>query len=283
MERFGSGNALELCAPLADLFGGDSARARVFADGFVAAGLAGLYEHPLGQLPLMHGRRDAAPVLMLAASGRASLALAAYDGAALEALPAPKTARFVPQETWIHVLSGSGDADLVLRRDSDGDGGRTVLQSGRIVLAPGMTFYRYGLRESLHVRRVTGTLVLLRLQRQFAPSAPAREYSLPDGTLVHQAAGRPDDTRRELAVSLLGHMGRKDAVPQMVQIALGEAEREGEEGLRWQALREVLALDSVAGFDLLGRISSNGEDPLARPAALLRASLRDRAAPGKGG
>ncbi|MCT2398300.1 hypothetical protein [Novosphingobium mangrovi (ex Huang et al. 2023)] len=271
VERFGAGRVLEHCGSLADLFSPGSPRAHAFASGFVAVGVGGLGDYPLGQLPLMHGKRDAVPTLVLASAGRASLALAAYDGVALEGLTAPKTAKFAPQETWIHVLSGSGEADLVLRRD--GEGGRAVLRSGRLDLMPGMAYYRYGLREALHVRRVTGSLVLLRLQRQLVDPEPTREYSLPDGALVHQAAARLKDSRRELAMALLGRMGRKDAVTQMARIASGEADPEAGEGFRWQALREVLALDSAAGFQLLARISAREDDPLAKPAASLQASL----------
>lgn len=271
MACFGAGSALELCHPLAELFNADGARAQDFARQFVAAGVDGLDAHPLGQLPLPHGRRDAVPTLVLARTGRASLALAVYDGAALGRLPAPKTAKFEPQETWLTVLSGSGKADMILRRD--GDGPRAVLQSGRIDLTPGTTFYRYGLREAMQVRRATGGLVVLRLQRALADQESAQEYSLPDGALVHQAAARPDDTRCELVLSLLGRMNRQDALTQMARIALREADRGAGQGLRWEAVREVLSLDTRAGVDLLMRLSGGADDPLAQPAASLLASL----------
>ncbi|KHK89393.1 hypothetical protein [Novosphingobium malaysiense] len=273
MDRFGKGAALDLCPALADLFAAETPQARRFAEVFVSAGLDGLRAHPLGQMPLSHGRRNAVPVLVLASSGRASLALAAYEGAALAALPAPRTARFSPQETWIHVLSGTGTADLILRRDGPDD--REVLQSGAVELRPGTAFYRYGPRQALQVRSVQGSLVLLRLQRAFADTEPAREFSLPDGTLVHQAAAQPHDTRLELAVSVLARMGRKDAVGAMAAIASGDTFKDASQSLRWQALREVLALDTAAGLDLLARLSADPEDPLSHPVASLHASLLD--------
>lgn len=271
MKPFGEGAALDLCPPLADLFTADGGHAHRFAERFVAAGLDCLRDNPLGQIPLSHGRRDAAPVLLLADSARASLALAAYEGAALDALPAPKTARFAPQETWIYVLAGTGTADLVLRRD--GQGAREVLQTGSVDLQPGTAFYRYGPREAFQMRSVRGSLVLLRLQRQFADPEPAREYSLPDGALVHQSAAHPHDTRLELATALLARMGRKDAVGPMAAIALAQSDKGASQSLRWQALREVLTLDTAAGLDLLARLSSDPDDPLAHPVASLHASL----------
>ncbi|MEJ2408032.1 MAG: hypothetical protein P8Y58_00600 [Novosphingobium sp.] len=275
MERFGRGEALETCMPLADLFspesGLESHRAMDFVRGFVATGLEGLRDHPLGQLPLLHGTRKAAPTLTLARSGRASLALAVYDGAVLATLPAPKTAKFVPRETWIHVIEGEGMADLVLRRD--GEGTRSALQSGSIELRGGTVVYRYGRRQGLQVRSARGHLVMLRLQRRFADDEPAREYSLPDGALVHQAAARPEDSLFELAVTLLGRMGRQDAVAHIARIASGEADPEAGESLRWQAMREVLAMDTAAGLDLLTGFAAGEDDPLAGPAASLHASL----------
>lgn len=271
MEQFGAGAALEQCAPVADLFGAGSPHGMEFAQGFVADCLAGLTAHPLGQLPLLHGTRDSAPAVVLASSGRASLALAAYDGARLKNVPAPRTVRFAPQETWIHVLAGSGTADHVLCRDGPED--RMVLQSARIALEPGMVLYRYGPRETLQVRGVAGNLVLLRLQRRLAETAPVREYSLPDGTLLHQAMARAEDTRTELAMALLARMGRKDAVSPMKRIAGGEPGQDAPDSLRWQALREVLALDTDAGLDLLDLLMSRPHDPLSGPAAALRGSL----------
>ena len=271
MKLFGEGAALDLCQPLANLFTADGEHAPRFVESFVSAGLTCLRDNPLGQIPLSHGRRDAVPVLLLADAARASLALAAYEGAALDALPAPKTARFAPQETWIYVLSGTGTADLVLRRE--GQGTREVLQTGAVDLHPGTAFYRYGPREAFQMRSVRGSLVLLRLQRQFAEPEPAREYSLPDGALVHQSAAHPHDTRLELATSLLARMARKDAVGPMAAIALGQSDKGASQSLRWHALREVLTLDTAAGLDLLARLSSDPEDPLARPVASLHASL----------
>ncbi|MCJ2187718.1 hypothetical protein [Novosphingobium beihaiensis] len=273
MEHFGRGDPLEKCAPLARLFADEQAAAMDFVQSFAEAGLGGLGRYPLGQLPLLHGTRQAAPALVLASSGRASLALAAYDGSVLASMPAPKTAKFVPRETWIHVLEGSGEAELVLLRGEGGGEERGVLQSGSLALRPGTVAYRYGRRQALQVRSADGSLVLLRLQRRFPCREPAREYSLPDGALVHQAAARAEDTLLELAVTLLGRMNRQDAVAPMVRIASGALDIEAGESLRWQAMREAIALDAAAGLDLLSVLATSPGDPLAQPAAALRASL----------
>lgn len=273
MEPFGCGEPLDTCPPLAALFSSGDSRAREFADGLVATGLCGLRANPLGQLPLSHGSRDAAPALILARSGRATLALAAYDGAALASLPSPRTAHFRPVETWIHVLAGSGSAQHILRRDGetllDDMGPRAVLQSGPRALEPGVVLFRYGTREALQVRSVDGAMTLLRLERLLHDHEPEREYSLPDGVLLHQSCARNEDSRDELAMALLGRMGRTDALPGMARIAIGE----GSDALRWEAVREAVTLHPNTGIELLARIASTPDDPLALPAAALQARL----------
>ena len=99
-----------------------------------------------------------------------------------------------------------------------------------------------------------------------------REFRLADGTLAHQAAGNPRESRFELAAALLGRMGRSDAAPLLAAMA----EEHGGQSLRWQSLKECLGLDSGTGFAALSRIAAQAGDPLAAPAAALRAQLLER-------
>jgi hypothetical protein len=267
LERFGTGDPIESCPALAALFDGASSAAGEFASGLVEAGIAGLSAHPLGQLPLRHGVTQAAHTLLLAHWGSATLALVAFDGEALASLPAPASALFSPIETWSHVLAGSGTAGHVFCREPQGE--RAELQAAALPLQPGTVLYRNGRHESLEVWRARGTLVKLRLQRFLGGSEPAREYALADGALLHQAAARPEDSRCELAMAVLARMGRRDAVPAMSRIALGP----GHEALRWQALRELLTLDTRAGMVLLAHFAACDDDPLSVPARELHASL----------
>ena len=96
-----------------------------------------------------------------------------------------------------------------------------------------------------------------------------REYALADGSLVHQAASDPEDSRTELMMALLGRMNRADAAPSIAGIARGE----GSAALRWQALRECLALDTRSGFEALDAVARDADDPLCSAAAALRARL----------
>jgi len=89
-----------------------------------------------------------------------------------------------------------------------------------------------------------------------------------EGRLVHQSAGTIGESAQELMLALLGRMKRADAVPLMARMS-----GEGGESLRWQALRECLALDSGAGFRALCAIAADPGDVLAAPAGALRAQL----------
>ena len=104
---------------------------------------------------------------------------------------------------------------------------------------------------------VDGCLVSLRLQRRPANAGPAREYELASGRLIHQAAGNPRDSRIEMMLALLGRMGRGDAAPLMARMA----REDGSAALRWQALRECLALDYAGGL-------SSRSPPLPPPRAI---------------
>ena len=101
--------------------------------------------------------------------------------------------------------------------------------------------------------------------------APSREYDLASGALLRQAAGDIRTSRHEAMLALLGRMGRVEAAPVMAAIA----REPGDASLRWQALRECLALDSGTGFDALCELAGTVADPLAVPSGALRARLSE--------
>ena len=70
-------------------------------------------------------------------------------------------------------------------------------------------------------------------------------------------------------MALLGRMDRADAAP----LLAGIAQEQGSDALRWQALREALALDTLAGFQALTAIARSDDDALAPAAGTLRSQL----------
>jgi hypothetical protein len=271
VERFAAYRDFAECPALARLFEPGDPAAGLLASEFVTATAAALGQAPLGHVPLRNFTDGLVSTLVLARAGNATLSLVALDGQALAAKPEPVTADFSPSETWEHVLAGQACADRIERRIErqspvDGD---AVLESRKIELRPGQVVRRDAEREVLQIRDVDGCLVLLRLNRRRAAAGPTREYRLADGRLVHQAAGNPRDSRIELMMALLGRMGRGDAAPLLAAIA----REDGSTALRWQALRECLALDTLAGFHALCEVARSSEDALSSPAGALRAQL----------
>lgn len=268
LAQLAAGAEIVDCPMLARLFGGDGEDAMRLAAGFVAAASDALARSQLAHVPLRHFTDGRTSTLLLGRSGPVTLSLVALDGSEIARRPRPRNVSFGPNENWEVILAGQADAELVSASSS---GPRSVTLSSTLCkLEPGRVSYRNGAEQAQLIHAIAGTLVSLRLQRRSANPAPTREYALADGALVHQAAGSPRASRIELMLALLGRMQCKDAAPQMAALATGS---EASAALRWQALRECLALDTGAGFTALCTIAAAGNDPLAAPAGALRAQL----------
>lgn len=271
VEAFATCRPLSECAALSALFD-EADAARAFAAGFVAHAARALAQKPLGHVVERHFTDGTLSLLLLARAGNVSLSLVALDGAGVAGLPAPRSVDFGPNELWEHVIAGSGEAELVECRavaQDPGGASRADLRRRSIALHPGKVICRDAERQTLLVRRVEGSLVSLRLQRRRARAGVTREFALADGALVHQAAANPRDSRIEMMLALLGRMGRVDAAP----IAAEIAREPGNAGLRWQALRESLALDTAHGFRALAAIAADPADEIGGPARNLRDQL----------
>jgi hypothetical protein len=267
LQRYADGCALADCPALAGLFDGESDAAPSLVRAFSAAASAGLAAAPLAYFPMRHFSDGVVSTLLLAHSGSVTLSLVAIDGAGLAARPAPAAVDFRPSEVAERVLAGSASAELIACRPLDDR--RAALDRDAVTLSPGRVIRREGARTALLLRDVSGCLVTLRLQRRRADGGPTREYALEDGRLLHQAASSPRDSRLELTMALLGRMGRADAAPHMAALARDD----GSPAVRWQALRECLALDTRAGFEALCALATSEGDPLASAAGALRAQL----------
>ena len=267
---FARGGKLEDFPLLAACFDGSDGAACTLVGGLVRELSQALKAEPLGHVPLRHFTDGAISTLLIARSGPVSLALAAIDPVALQRRAPPTSVSYPPTESWEHVLAGRASGELI---DCEpGPAGSAVLTRTAITLVPGTVLIRDSQRRALSLRRVEGALVTLRLQRRRPGGEITREYSLAEGKLVHQAAGSARDSRLELAAALLGRMGRTEAAPLLAAMA----QEQGSDGLRWQVLRECLALDTAAGFRALAAIAAAPSDPLALPAGALRAQLVER-------
>jgi len=267
LARLAAGAKLDRLPNLAALFRADDPAAAGLVTSAVDWLLEELAAMPLGQAPMRHICTRSVATLVLARCPGASLAVQAIDGAGLAGQPPPASVSFSANETWDRVLAGSAAVEQVriIRTDAAG----AVLERAPATLATGSISYRQGREAAQILVRVPGVLVTLKLQRQTTGNDPAREYALADGRLLHQAAGQARDSRLELAVALLGRMGRSDAAPLLAAMA----QEQGSQSMRWHALRECLGLDTGAGFAALSAIAADPRDCLAEPAAALRARL----------
>lgn len=267
LDRFAGGEAFAMLPSLSAIFAPDSQAALDFVASFTAIATSALEAAPLGHVPLRHFTDGCTSTLLLAHSGSVTLSLVALDAIEVAARPAPRNISFGPNETWELVLAGRAIAEVITCTPDGPLSAR--LDRRELAVQPGCLMMRDCQREARLLRELDTTLVTLRLQRRCADAGPVREYDLASGALVHQAAGNPRDSRIEMMLALLGRMRRTDAAPQMAALALGE----GSSALRWQALRECLALDTQIGFQTLCRLAASGGDGLAGPAGALRAQL----------
>lgn len=261
LAAYGKGAAFGECPALAAALG-EHASAMELVGALFERMLPALRSEPLGQVPLRQFSGNGVSTLLLAHEGRAMLLLTAREAGSV-----PREAvSFSDGERHELVLAGEAEARLVRLGEARPETAQLAFADvplqAQVSLALDLSC------EALMTERVTRRLVSLRLTRAVEAPRPTREYRLSDGAFLHQASGDMRESRHELMLALLGRMGRADAVPVMAEMAA-----EGSEHIRWQALRECLALDTAAGFGALCAIAREAADPLAGPAGALRAQL----------
>ncbi len=263
LARYGAGKALDELPALGELMRSRE-KAAALAEGLASAMCAVLSRQPFAQIPLRHNYSDRLALVHVLREARSILSLVLYEPG--ERQPAA-TACFGSGER--HELCLAGQALTRLVSLGDADRGSRSVSIERGTMTPGERTSFDNARETKLVDSVArGGMVQLRLSRAIENPPPAREYRLSDGALVHQAAGDRGESRRELAMALLGRMERGDAVPAMQDLA-----NRGPPHLRWQALRECLALDTCRGFASLCAIAADPADELSTAAASLRTQL----------
>lgn len=262
LEAYGKGAPLDACPTLEAMFT-DSGEAERLMDLLCRHYCRAIAANPIGHPPFRQGYDGKSTSILLARTGRAQLLIQARE-------PGKRTnASYVFSDAtrFDAVLAGAADARIVRIAGHEGQQARLVGEG--LALRPG---HRLALDlncEAMAIDKIERRLVVLRLLRTAPEPAPGREYDAASGKLLHQSAGRIGTSRREAIIALLGRMGREDAAPQIARIAM----EEGDLSLRWQALREALALDTATGFRALARIARRSDDALAAQAGALRAQL----------
>ena len=261
--RYGEGGDFAHCPALVALFEHTGA-ARDLLRPLIGRLTALHRAYPLAHLAFRHRSQAGAHVLQIAARGHATLSLVLQDqDAGAEHI----IATFADADQREVVLTGKANACLfeIVAEERD----RVILNSVRTELQSGARMKCTGPRQSRLIKPSHDSLLTLRLARTAGRPGPTRRVDVRSGRIVHRASGNAADSRAELAMLLLGRMGRDDALP-----VLATRTRTGDAQLRWQALRQCLALDAATGLPLLEGIAQDRGDPLYGAAKALLAQLQ---------
>lgn len=245
----------ELARPL-----DEAEAARALVEGFVTPLTAALRAEPLAQLPLGHSATPGMARLRLASHGRTALTLAAY---APRARAVPVSALFDDGAAHEIIVAGAGSA-LIHRLE------RGKLSSAEITLTPGTRLTRRSADDARQIIAVTQPLLVLQLTREAAAPAPSREVALADGRVMTTISGCKRTSQQVMALGVLGALGHAPAVPAMAEVARDQS---AARDLRWEALRQCLAMDTAQGLAVLAALAGDADDPLHTPAAALQQQL----------
>jgi len=259
LARFDAGAPLVDLPPLARITA-DHAAARGFVDSFVGPLMAAIRAEPLAQLPVGHAIAPGRARLRLASHGRSALTLVTL---ARRAPAQPLSVLF--EHCTVHEIVVAGRARALLHRRS---GAR--LSSAAITLTPGTALTLSGPHETRQITAITRPLMVLQLTREAAAPAPSQEIALAGGTVIKSISGCKATGQQIMALGVLGALAHRPALAEMERIARNRA---GLRDLRWEALRQCLALDSERGLVVLAEVAARGDDPLCQPAAALQRQL----------
>ena len=261
--KYGDGGRLENLAAL-DRLMHDAETARAFAADWATHFSRALAGEQLGLIPFRHSYSPGLATIQLIASGAASLSLVTYEEKPC-ARAAP-SAGFADRTQREIVIAGEARGFVHVRDRHSG-----AISSQARHWRAGDTIRLADYETSREICEVEGSFVVLQLVRTAANPRPTCEYRLEDSALLHRSCADKRASQAEMALAVLGEMRRTDAVP--VMAALAES---GPAHLRWESVRQSLALDPLAGAALLSSLAADSGDELQQPAARLLAQLRDK-------
>lgn len=259
LAGFAGGAALEDVPALHRMLT-DTDAAAALVGGLVDALIPAMRGEPLAQLALGHATAPTAARLRLASHGRAGLSVVAH-AVREEALPV--SALFEDGEAHDIVLAGAGEA-VVHRLDEEG------LTTQRLALVPGTRMRRGGVKDARQITAVIRPLLILQLTREAAQPRPSQEIALADGLLVKTISGCKQTSQQMMALGVLGALGHTAALPAMAAVARDQG---AARDLRWEALRQSLAMDTRSGLELLAALARDCGDPIQPDAAALQTRL----------
>jgi len=260
LAHHAGGAGLEQCPALARLLA-DVQAGKALLESLLQPLLAALRAEPLALPALGHRSAEGLVRLELAVHAGAVLGLAVH---APRPRAVPEAVLFEDGEVHEVVLAGEGAA-LCYQRAPAG------LVGVEQALAPGVRLQRSGVAQARRIVAVTRPLVLLQLIRVSDSPAEGALVACADGRVLRRVSGCKRSSQQLMALGVLGALGHRPALSQMARLA---RDRAAPRDLRWEALRQALALDAAEGLKLLGALASDPADPLAAQASGLAARLR---------
>jgi hypothetical protein len=256
---------LEAGAPLADLpslarLMHDHAAAMQLVEGFLASLMTALRAEPLAHLPIGHSGAPGMARLRLIEHGRSCLMLTALARRARRVSP---SALF--EDGVMHELVVAGRGEALLHHI---EGGAVV--SAPLALTPGARMERNGPDNARQITAITQPLLLLQVTCAAERPGPSREIGVDDGRLIATISGCKRSSQQMMALGVIGALDHRAGIGAMAALA-GDASRPRD--LRWEAMRQVLAMDAPRGLALLAALAGHGSDTLAVPAAALQRQL----------
>lgn len=273
LAEFAWGQELAQLSALASLMS-DHAQTQVFVEQFCGEFLRALREELLGEVPMRHGSSAGFTRLQIMQGlnnrlGTATLSLCVY-----EPLPSssflPAAVQFSDCETYEMVVAGAASGLFHRLECTDADAVADTLTSRACRWRGGDTIAPQGQCEARQICKVDRSFLVLQLSRMPTRAQASREYRISDGALLRQTSGDKRASQHVLAMAVLGALEHSDAISPMQAYAANLAH---DPDARWEAARQVLALDAACGFALLSALSRAGNDPLAKPAFELRENL----------
>lgn len=265
LSAYGKGAPLAQCLTLERAMT-DHASATGLVSIWITELVEALREEPLGEVPNRYRVATGLTSVQLLKSGRATLSLLAYERPVSDPAP-PQTALFQDRETHEIVLAGAARGTFHSLDESGWiSTSECQWRSGDSIHCP----------DNRHVRQVVAakrSMLLLQLVRLPETPRPSREIRLADGKQVHCASGDKAASQRFMALSVLGALDYKPAIDTFEARALDRSE---DAEVRWEAVRQALAMEAARGLELLERLKGDASDPLARPATDLFRTLANR-------
>ncbi|MCK0128827.1 hypothetical protein [Erythrobacter sp. F6033] len=269
LELYCGGAAIEECPNLLAI-ASEHATALDFVGPFVAILIEAMRDEPLGEMPFRYRCSAGFSSVQILQHGTATINLVAYERQQDCRVGTPQSALFADQESREIVLTGTA-AGLMHDIRSD-PAGNPSIHTAEITLAPGSTITLDGHGQTRQITSVDGAFVMLQISRVPQKPMPSLEYRLSDGALLRTISGDKAASQRLMALSVLGALAGdvERARSTMESVALDQIE---DLDVRWEAVRQILAADSVRGWDVLGRLANDPADDLAPPAGRFREQL----------